>query len=239
MPAYEADNQRWSEVINHCDIAAWEIDPGSHTMKFSSLGQEIFKLRDTDSISLSAFLEKVQSPYIDALASHFNRLIKEGKPFLDTIYFNDLTCIRIKGRRIYQETEGRLIGTVEIIYLGNEQNKPVASKLGITEGHYKLFFDFNPMPIFIWEYDSLEIIDCNNEALLKYGYSKNEFLDLNIKDIRPAEEALLINSFISKELKIKGGHQRICRHITKSGQISRNFGLSIPGNSREFTYCCL
>ncbi|GEO23281.1 PAS domain S-box protein [Cyclobacterium qasimii] len=234
MPAYEADNQRWSEVITHCDIAAWEIDPGSLTMKFSSYGQEIFKLRNTDSISLSAFLEKVQSPYIEVLSNHFGRLTKESKPFFDTIYLNDLTCIRIKGREIHEGSETRFIGTVEIIY-SNDQKKPLASKLGISEGHYKLFFDFNPMPIFIWEYDTLKIVDCNNQALIKYGYSKEEFLNLNIKDIRPSEEALLVNSFIIEELKDKGGHHRVCRHVTKSGEIFiakvLGYYVNIDGNN--------
>jgi len=219
MPAYEVENQRWSEVMTHCDVAAWEIDLGSLTMKFSSFGQKIFKLRNTDSISLSAFIEMVQSPYMKMLASHFDKLLNERVAFFDTIYLKDLTCIRIKARAINQEKKARFIGTVEGIYSANDQNKLATPKLGITEDHYKLFFEFNPMPIFIWEYDTLKMVDCNNQALLKYGYTKEEFLKINIKDIRPSEEVLFINNIVSEGLKDKREHHRVCRHVTKTGEV--------------------
>jgi len=37
-------------------------------------------------------------------------------------------------------------------------------------------------PMFIWDFETLQIIDCNEEALLKYGYLREEFLQLTFGD---------------------------------------------------------
>jgi len=42
--------------------------------------------------------------------------------------------------------------------------------------------------MFVWDFESLMILDCNEEALSLYGYTKEEFLQLNVVEIRPAEE---------------------------------------------------
>ena len=39
------------------------------------------------------------------------------------------------------------------------------------------------------------IIDVNEAAILHYGYSRDEFLEMNIKDLRPAED---IEQFLEK-----------------------------------------
>src|SRR5665647_3034388 len=39
-----------------------------------------------------------------------------------------------------------------------------------SEKKYKYLFENNPSPMFIWDFETLQIIDCNEEALLKYGY---------------------------------------------------------------------
>jgi len=40
----------------------------------------------------------------------------------------------------------------------------------------------------IWDFETRNIIDCNEEAILKYGYTREEFLQLSIREIRPKED---------------------------------------------------
>src|SRR5690606_21864415 len=85
------------------------------------------------------------------------------------------------------------------------------------ESYHYLFMD-NPSPMLIWDFETLKFTECNNEALKKYGYSREEFLNLNIKDIRPQEDIPLIESFSKSEkayLKIPP----IWRHLKKSGEL--------------------
>lgn len=53
---------------------------------------------------------------------------------------------------------------------------------------YKKLFDENPLPMWIYELETLKFLDVNQAAIEKYGYSKDEFLAMTLLDIRPEEE---------------------------------------------------
>jgi PAS domain S-box-containing protein len=61
-------------------------------------------------------------------------------------------------------------------------------ELTAQEGNYKHMFLFNPTPMWIFDQETLEFLEVNDAALIHYGYSREEFLSLNAKDIRPQEE---------------------------------------------------
>ena len=42
--------------------------------------------------------------------------------------------------------------------------------------------------MWIYDLESLAFIDVNNAAILHYGYSREEFLSMTIRDIRPPED---------------------------------------------------
>ncbi len=84
--------------------------------------------------------------------------------------------------------------------------------------HYKLFFKESPQPMFVYDVATLKILEVNNAALLLYGYSLEEFLQMTILDIRPAEDIPLILEHLKKI------HRQIeksgCwRHLKKDGSI--------------------
>ncbi len=56
------------------------------------------------------------------------------------------------------------------------------------EGHLKFLFDSNPLPMWIYDLKSLEFLAVNNAAVHKYGYSREEFNNMTLKDIRPHED---------------------------------------------------
>lgn len=95
------------------------------------------------------------------------------------------------------------------------------SKAALVESEklYRYLFDNNPVPIIIWDFETQEFIDCNEEATRKYGYSKEEFLKLSIRDIRPAEDIPLIDQFTRSEQIYTETQQRIWRHLKKNGEL--------------------
>ncbi len=64
-------------------------------------------------------------------------------------------------------------------------------------------------------------MECNAAALDKYGYTKEESLQLTIKkDIRPTEDIAEIESATqTEEAYGKAIHQKIWRHQAKDGRI--------------------
>lgn len=52
---------------------------------------------------------------------------------------------------------------------------------------YKALFDNAPVPMWYFDPETLQFLDVNTVATVHYGYSKDEFLSMTLKDIRPPE----------------------------------------------------
>ncbi|WP_210465455.1 PAS domain S-box protein [Rufibacter roseolus] len=55
----------------------------------------------------------------------------------------------------------------------------------LPEGDYRLFFDCNPLPMWVFDTVSLRFLMVNAAAIKLYGYKEEEFLRMTINDIRP------------------------------------------------------
>lgn len=106
--------------------------------------------------------------------------------------------------------------------LGNginiKERKKAEDELKISEQKYKLLFESNPLPMWMLSLPGYEFIDVNTSALLQYGYIKEEFLQLNILDLRPEEEIEKFNSY--SDTSFRGVHRAgIWRHKKKDGTL--------------------
>ena len=57
-----------------------------------------------------------------------------------------------------------------------------------TYGRYLSLFIMNPEPMWVYDTQTLRILDVNEAAIERYGYTHAEFIGLTIKDLRPAED---------------------------------------------------
>lgn len=90
--------------------------------------------------------------------------------------------------------------------------------LVVNEKKYRYLFENNPQPMWIYDLETLAFLEVNDYAIQYYGYSRNEFLNMTIKDIRPAnDESALLNELnkVSKEFCRRGDWQ----HKKKNGEI--------------------
>lgn len=102
------------------------------------------------------------------------------------------------------------------------------------EESYKHMFVYNPTPMWIFDQETLDFLDVNDAALQKYGYTREEFLSMNARDIRPKDtvEALVKNIENTKELINYAGDWI---HLTKSGEkiIANIISYPFNFNGRE------
>ncbi len=66
--------------------------------------------------------------------------------------------------------------------------KRVESELRASEERYRMLFESNPHPMWVYDVESLALLAVNDAAILEYGYSRDEFLKMTIRDIRPLED---------------------------------------------------
>lgn len=83
-------------------------------------------------------------------------------------------------------------------------------------GQFEQLFNEYPIPMWIYEKATLRFLSVNNAAAKKYGYSRKEFMELTLKDIRNQEDIPL---FIENAADHCGGdeYRGIWRHRKKDG----------------------
>ena len=128
-----------------------------------------------------------------------------------TVWLQDIvSVIREDGKA--KQLRGLMVDVTEV--------KNAEEVLRKSEEKYKLLFESSPLPKWIYDLDSYQILDVNQTAIDNYGYSREEFLAMTIKNLTPAEDKQgLFDAvyFARKHAQMisKGEH----RHIKKDGQI--------------------
>ncbi len=57
-----------------------------------------------------------------------------------------------------------------------------------TDERFRLMFHGNPLPTYVYDCESLRLLDMNEAAADEYGYALDEFLALSVPDIRPGAD---------------------------------------------------
>jgi two-component system cell cycle sensor histidine kinase/response regulator CckA len=97
-----------------------------------------------------------------------------------------------------------------------------------SEEQYRLLFEGNPHPMWVYDPDTLSFLAVNEAAVRLYGYAREEFLRMTIKDIRPVTD-------VPELLKsLKGTSRRSdgpWRHLKKDGST-----LAVTVSSSEIRF---
>lgn len=81
---------------------------------------------------------------------------------------------------------------------------------------YKMLFDLNPLPMWVYDRLSMQFLDVNEAALQEYGYSREDFLALDIFDIRPGEDVPILKWKLD-QVDILDSQQSSTRHKRSDG----------------------
>jgi PAS domain S-box-containing protein len=93
-----------------------------------------------------------------------------------------------------------------------------ASDSAAQDREYRELFAHNPNPMWVYEIDTLRFLAVNDAAIVKYGYRRDEFLSMTIRDIRPSEDVVRLEENVSavREGVDEAG---VWRHVTKQGSL--------------------
>ncbi len=86
----------------------------------------------------------------------------------------------------------------------------------LLEERYRLLFDRNPVPMWVYDEETLRFLAVNEAAVHQYGYTHSEFMAMGIEDIRSAEDVELLR----QAARAKRGGLRVStgwRHRRKDG----------------------
>jgi len=113
------------------------------------------------------------------------------------------------------DAQGRYEGVLGIATDITERRR-VEEALREREAHYRLMFDKSPLPKWMYDLETLRFLAVNEAAIREYGYSREEFLAMTIKDTRPPEDVPALLESIRQSALAKVG---VWRHKKKNGDI--------------------
>jgi PAS domain S-box-containing protein len=97
--------------------------------------------------------------------------------------------------------------------------------------NYKNLFSLSPLPMCVYDVDTLRYLDVNQATIDHYGYSHEEFMSMTLKDIRPNTELEELGTMIKKEVTKGEIHTAIMKHQKKNGEL---IIVETRGNSIDF-----
>jgi PAS domain S-box-containing protein len=104
--------------------------------------------------------------------------------------------------------------------------------LGLSEKRYRMLFEHGPLPKWIFDVETLRFLDVNEEAVHHYGYSKEQFLRMTVKDVRPEKDSRYFEEFF-REINKRNldSFTTKVRHQTASGEIIE---VEVHSNAIEY-----
>jgi PAS domain S-box-containing protein len=122
--------------------------------------------------------------------------------------------------RIQPVPEGVLILSIDRTRakLAEKERQGSEAALRANEEKYKYMFANNPQPMWIYDLDTLAFLEVNDAAIAIYGYTREEFMAMTLKDIRPPEDIEALLKDVEKTNQ-KFSSSQNWRHLKKSGEI--------------------
>ncbi len=123
------------------------------------------------------------------------------------------------------------ISGVVLVFRDQSADRQRQAFLEQSEINYRRMFNSNPQPMLIYNVDNYQILEVNDAMVKMYGYSYQEFLQMDVKALRPEDE---IPYFIQK-MKSEASNAlhmgEIWKHKLKNGEI-----IFVEISSHQITY---
>lgn len=170
--------------------------------------------------ALEAVLCTATSDYsLQDLARHLRRtdqLLVLKKPF-DDIEVQQMAVALSEKWRLACEAQSYFDNLEALVHSRTAELALSLSLIQASENQYRLLFESNPEPIFTYDDTTLAFVSVNEAAVRHYGYSKEEFLTLTLRDLARPED---LPAFLDK-LAQDGpgaGNSGVWRHRTKNSK---------------------
>jgi two-component system, cell cycle sensor histidine kinase and response regulator CckA len=172
-----------------------------------AIGQPVAMLIPPDSDELDDILSRIRNGET-VHRRETTRLHKDGRVLVVSLTVSPI-----------RDSAGTIQGASTI---ARDMTSQRAAQLALedSEHRYRLLFENNPQPMWVYDLESLAFLTVNNTAINSYGYTREEFLGMTLKDIRPPEDvARLLQTTADPVTQLN--REGPWRHRKKDGKIIR------------------
>ncbi|HEV3414629.1 MAG TPA: PAS domain S-box protein [Puia sp.] len=217
-------NERFNTVVKATNDAIWDWDIAGG--KLSIIGdtyQQLFGHDRTGAASPEELWEEVMHPDDkERVFSKLQRVIREGvaNKWEDEYRLRraagEYAHVHDRGYIIHSTGPVRMIGAIQDITARKRSEEIILA----SEERYRQLFYKNPFPTWIFDPDNLQIMEVNDEAREKYGFTREEFNRLTMRDLHAPGEAEQFMADLQQNgsAKLAAG-VRLWHHHNKWGRV--------------------
>ena len=229
-------NERFNTVVRATNDAIWDWDiVAGKVFIVGDTYKKLFGYDVVDANSPEHLWESVIHPEDrERVLRKLHHLIREGS---GNKWEDEYRLRKLDGEYAYVHDRGyiiystghrpvRMIGAIQDITARKRSEETILA----SEEKYRQIFYKNPFPTWIFDPDTLHIVEVNNAALEKYGFSKEEFHCLTMRDLHPPGEA---EEFM-ESLYPDGGREGLA---TSSVEVLREARQLVSGGQKLWHHC--
>lgn len=198
-------------------VGTWSVHGQPPQLAWSELTRQMLQLRGERS-SLAEFLAQVHEDDRATLRDKL-AMARAGQGALNTVFRlrmkdGSLRWLSARGELVGNDDQAlRLAGAVVDV----SERVHIEERAQEAQRQFRLVFDRNPAPFWIFDLVTLRFLEVNQAAVDQYGYSRDEFLEMSILDIRPPEEWQEIRQSVARALRGEANGLSINTHLRKDG----------------------
>ena len=143
----------------------------------------------------------------DVSENHYR--IERADGAVRTIYMRGEWIDRTPGRRVMHGIAQDITELAETREL-----------LRVAQDEYRFLFEHNPMPMCVFDRETLEFLAVNDAMVANYGYAREELLSATLLDIRPAEDRVAVEA-LARQQTVNHQQGRVGTLLRKDGSRMR------------------
>ena len=219
--AVRASEGKYRQIVETTNEGIWLLDPDGKTIFANRQAAQMLGCSQKELSRLSLYDFTYDSDLPDVRARREQRRMEVGGAALH----RDIRHRRKDGSKLWGhvsiapmfEETGKYAGTMGMLTDVTER-KLAEEQLRQNEESFRLLFTRNPLPMWLWDSETLQFLEVNEAAIAYYGYSREEFLKMRITDIRPPEDVpIFLERLRSPRSSVR--RRTGSRHLLKDGRL--------------------
>jgi PAS domain S-box-containing protein len=212
--------EKYRSLVENIPDAAWTADATGHFLyvnpKFEQLSG--YTLDEIKKEGVRLFLESVHPDDARAAAQSFGSIFTKGQGEIECRVRRKDGEWRLVHVRAVAAYERDGVQYADGLLSDITESKAAVEALRKSEADFRILFAGNPLPMWVFDTETLQFLEVNDAAVRHYGYSREEFLGMRITDIRPAED---IPALMESTRRRAAGLENagVWRHCLKAGQL--------------------
>ncbi|RYZ71873.1 MAG: EAL domain-containing protein [Lysobacteraceae bacterium] len=197
----------------------WAMGQGEEEVRVSAQAAAVFGLeRVAGMVPLAAVFGRMHEADRPCVEAEFQRAWEEARPFQA-----EYRIVLADGRQRWisaqsalaldPEQKPQMTGTIVDITERRSQQE----QLERAESQFRHLFEFNPLPFWVFDTETLRFLAVNATAIRRYGYSREEFLGMTILQVRPDADADAVRLSVGERSEPRDSSP-VWTHVTRDGK---------------------